>query len=173
MDDNTIQIAVGLRLGSSLCKPHTCHHCWAAVDQPAIHDLSCHWSEGRHHGHASMNNIIHRALSSAHVPSRLEPTGHSHSDASCPDGITVVPWKYGRLLAWDATCPDTFAPSYISSATSHAGAALSEEKKRSKYLLLNHFVCASGHRDVGCHCPPVNGLPEGTWPVPPTCDRGG
>ena len=89
-----------------------------------------------------MNDIIHRALSSAHVPSRLEPTGLSHSDASHPDDIAVVPWKYGRLLACDATCPDTFAPSYISSATSQAGAvaALAEERKRSKYLLLNHLV---------------------------------
>ena len=28
MDDNTIRVAVGLRLGSSLCSPHTCQ-CWA------------------------------------------------------------------------------------------------------------------------------------------------
>ena len=87
-----------------------------------------------------MNDIIHRALSSAHVPSRLEPTGLSRSDGSRPDGITMVPWKNGKLLVWDATCPDTFAPSCSASATSHAGAvaALAEEKKNSKYSYLQH-----------------------------------
>ena len=38
----------------------------------------------------------------------------------------------GQLLVWDATCPDTFAPSYVSNATREAGAvaALAEERKR-------------------------------------------
>ena len=27
MDNNTVRVAVGLRLGSTLCQPHTCHHC--------------------------------------------------------------------------------------------------------------------------------------------------
>ena len=36
---------------------------------------------------------------------------------------------------WDATCPDTFAPSYSSHATLAAGevAALAEERKVAKY----------------------------------------
>jgi len=41
MDDNTV-----LRLGSSLCRPHTCQHCGADVDQLATHGLSCKKSEG-------------------------------------------------------------------------------------------------------------------------------
>ena len=27
MDDNTIRVAIDLRLGVQLCRPHTCHHC--------------------------------------------------------------------------------------------------------------------------------------------------
>ena len=32
MDDSTIRVAVGLRLGAPLCRPHKCHHCGAEVD---------------------------------------------------------------------------------------------------------------------------------------------
>ena len=32
MDDSTIKVAVGLRLGAPLCRPHKCHHCGAEVD---------------------------------------------------------------------------------------------------------------------------------------------
>ena len=45
-------------------------------------------------------------MSGAHLPSRLEPTGLSLSGGKYPDGITLVPWRSGRLLEWDATCPD-------------------------------------------------------------------
>ena len=40
MDDNTIRVAVGLRLGSTLCRPHTCQHCGADVNHLATHGLS-------------------------------------------------------------------------------------------------------------------------------------
>ena len=100
MDDATIRVAIGLRLGSSLCRPHSCAHCGAEVDHLATHGLSCRWSEGRHHRHAALNDIIHRTLMSAHIPSRLEPSGIFRSDGKRPDGITVVPWKSGKLLVW-------------------------------------------------------------------------
>ena len=55
----------------------------------------------------------------------------------------MVPWKSGKLLVWDATCPDTFAPSYSTLASSEAGlvAAQAEERKQVKYLHLapDHF----------------------------------
>ena len=41
MDDDTIRVAVGLRLGAPLCRPHTCQHCGAEVDSLATHGLSC------------------------------------------------------------------------------------------------------------------------------------
>ena len=93
----------------------------------------------RHHRHAALNNVVHRALAAAKIPSRLEPSGLYRTDGKRPDGITVVPWKSGRLLVWDATCPDTFAPSYVASATNEAGAvaALAEERKKTKYAHLD------------------------------------
>ena len=55
----------------------------------------------------------------------------------------MVTWKNGKLLVWDATCPDTFAPSYTLLATSEAGAvaAQAEEKKCDKYCHLNPSHC--------------------------------
>ena len=40
MDGSTIRVAVGLRLGAPLCRPHQCQHCGAEVDCLAIHMAS-------------------------------------------------------------------------------------------------------------------------------------
>ena len=132
-------------LGSTLCRPHSCQHCGVEVDKYGLHGLSCKKSEGRFYRHSTINGIIHRALSSAQVPSRLEPSGLSRSDGKRPDGVTMVPWKSGKLMIWDATCPDTLAQSYRSLATSGTGAVAekAEEKKLAKY---NCF--ASSHNIV-------------------------
>ena len=93
--------------------------------------------------HAAINDIVLRAFSSAQVPSRLEPLGLDRSDGKRPDGVTIVPWKNSKHLVWDATYPDTYAPSYISSASNEAGAvaAAAESRKLSKYSYLDpaHF----------------------------------
>ena len=134
MDNNTIRVAVGIRLGTQLCRPHMCHHCDSEVDGFGIHGLSCRWSEGRHHRHSALNDIVFRTLSAAKVPSRLEPSGIYRSDGKRPDGMSIVLWKDGKLLVWDVTCADTFAPSYTSIASSKPGAvaAQAEERKCSK-----------------------------------------
>ena len=56
-----------------------------------------------------------------------------------PDGVTLVPCRSGSLPVWDITCPDTFAPSHLPSATREAGtvAALAERSKQEKYAALN------------------------------------
>ena len=83
--------------------------------------------------HAALNDI-HRALTSAHVPARLEPQGMLRSDGKRPDGVSVVPWRSGKCLVWDVTCVDAFAPSYRSLAVQGPGTvatrveSLKEEK---------------------------------------------
>ena len=121
------------------CQPHTCHHYGAQVDSTATHGLSSRWSEGRYHRRAAVNDTAHRAMTAAHLPSGLEPAGLFHSDGKRPNRITLVPWRSGRLLVWDATCPDTFAPSHLSRAISEVGAvaALAEQSKHEKYLDLD------------------------------------
>jgi hypothetical protein len=46
-----------------------------------------------------------------------------------------VPWRRGRCLAWDATCPDTYTPCHISRQAVQAGsaAAAADAKKTQKY----------------------------------------
>ena len=131
-------MAVGLRLGTPLCQPHSCNLCGAEVDHLATHGLSCRWSTGRHSRHATLNDIIHRALATATIPSHLEPSGLYRSDGKRPDGASLVPWRRGKFLVWDATYKDIFAPSYVSYAAREAGlvAKQAEEGKRSKYRHL-------------------------------------
>jgi hypothetical protein len=142
MDDPTMRISIGLRLGLSLCQPHNCQHCGACVDSFGVHGLSCKKSEGRHYRHASLNNLFLRALSSAGIPARLEPSGLSRSDGKRPDGATMVPWAYGKPLIWDVTCPDTLAQCYrsLSSVSSGAVAAQAEFKKINKYKSFDNFT---------------------------------
>ena len=139
IDDEPLRIAIGLRLGCQLSLPHVCAHCRQDVDQYATHGLSCRWSQGRHSRHGEINDIIHRSLVSAKVPSRLEPAGLWGSDGKRPDGMTIIPWSRGRLLVWDATCCDVFAASHIGAAVSEPGAvaAKAEDKKVSKYCHLD------------------------------------
>ena len=89
---------------------------------------------------ASIEYCIQRALSSAKIPSRLEPPGLSRADGKRPDGVSVMPWSAGKLLVWDATCSDTFAISNLRAATHAAGevAATAEGRKESKYSFLSH-----------------------------------
>ena len=139
MDDESIRIAVGLRLGVPLCRPHLCVSCGADVDELGTHGLSCRFSKGRHSRHAAVNDTIKRSLEAAKVPCHLEPTGLYRSDGKRPDGATLVPWKRGRVLVWDATCPDTLAPSHSSLANREAGAvaADAEHRKQQKYAHLD------------------------------------
>ena len=137
MDDETTRVAVGLRFGTPLCPP--------MVDDLAIHGLSCCFSEGQHPLHATVNCIIQRVLTSAKVPSRLELTGLYKSDGKRPDGCMILPWKSGKMLVWDATCPDTYAPSHLSAAATEAGAVAvqAEQLKNAKYAhpaSSHHFV---------------------------------
>ena len=145
MDNETTRIAVGLHPGLPLCRPHQCLQCGSEVDQLGTHGLSCRYSQGRHSRHAAVNDLVKRSLDAAQIPSHLKPVGLYRSDGKRPDGASVLPWRGGKILIWDATCicPDTFASSYEPLATREAGAvaAEAEYRKRQKYANLdgNHF----------------------------------
>ena len=140
-----LRVAVGLRLGVTLCQAHHCHQCGMKVDHLGLHGLNCRKSQGLHSRHAAINDLIKRALASAQVPSHLEPSGISRVDGKRPDGATVTPWKCGHALVWDATCADTYAPSHVALAARKAGAVAeqAEKWKTEKYAHLSvshHFV---------------------------------
>lgn len=132
LDDNSLRVAVALRLGCDICEPHHCV-CGASVDSRGRHGLHCARSAGRLSRHHSINDIVRRALVSADIPSVLEPPGLSRSDGKRPDGLTLIPWERGRCLLWDATCVCTFAASHIGSTMVTPGAA-AESAARQKCL---------------------------------------
>jgi hypothetical protein len=143
LDDQTFRIATCLRLGAPCVSPHRCH-CGEAVDTLGHHGLSCSRSAGRMPRHAYLNDIIRRALITAGVPAVLEPNGLARDDGRRPDGMSVMPWKMGRPLVWDATCVDTLAPSHLTSTAGAAcaAAASAEASKRRKYnnLINNNYI---------------------------------
>ena len=87
MSNDVIWTTIGLRLGAVIVQPHTCTHCGKEVDHQAHHGLSFRSSQGRISRHNALNDIIHRSLVVAKIPSLLEPCGLHHSDGKHPDGI--------------------------------------------------------------------------------------
>jgi len=51
---------------------------------------------GRHIRHSAVNDLIKRALASADIPAKLEPSSLSRDDGMWPDGLSTAPWKEGR-----------------------------------------------------------------------------
>ena len=137
MNNSQMRISCALRLGSKICLQHQCI-CGAQVLSDGHHGLSCKKSAGRFARHSQVNDIIKRALQSSHIPATLEPTGVSRTDGKRPDGLTIFPWKKGKLMVWDYTCSDTLAPSYIKSSSQESGkvALTKENNKLSKYSNL-------------------------------------
>ena len=135
MDDETVRTAIGLRLGSAPCHPHSYLHCGQFLDELGLHGLSCRYSKGRNPRHSALNDLIKQSLSSINIPSTLEPRGLCLSNDSHPDGVTIIPWSQGRCLAWDATCHDTFAPTNLPLTCTGAGllAHRAAQKKQEHY----------------------------------------
>ena len=142
LDDASLRIAVGLRLGAVVCTEHSCI-CGQNVDKYGHHGLSCKKSRGRFARHCALNDAIQRSLGSAKVTSVLEPAGLDRGDGKRPDGLTIFPWKLGKALVWDVTVVDTLAQSYVAATSQLAGAAAdaAETRKQHKYeALQNRFI---------------------------------
>ena len=90
LDNSSLRIAIALRLGAPVCAPHVCV-CSASVDSSGRHGLSCRKSAGRLSRHSAVNDLIKRALSSAEIPSRLEPPSLIRDDGKRPDGLSLTP----------------------------------------------------------------------------------
>ena len=140
MPNDAVHIAIGLREDAPLCLPHTCNSCSKSVDGFGLHGLSFQSSQGRIPCHQMLKNIIYCSLASAHITSRLEPSGLYRADGNRSDGVTHASWTGGKFLVWDATCVvDTFCNSHKSASAREArGAAITAEKDKSrKYAHLD------------------------------------
>ena len=93
------------------------------------------------------------------------------SDGKRSDGMSIVPWSSGKLLIWDVTCTDTFAPPNIRLAVSRMGAVAkkAEDLKMLKYLSLDSsylFVVVAVERDMWCICPQNKEFDSRSWTSP-------
>ena len=89
LDDDAIRVAIGLRLGANSCDPHVCP-CSTFVNSRGTHGLSCKRGSSKLTRHAIINNLVHRALVRARIPSTMElHTSLSRSDGKRPDGLTL------------------------------------------------------------------------------------
>ena len=111
LDNTSLRIAFGLRLGSKMVVPHKCV-CGNLVDSNGRHGLYCQKAKGTNPRHQQANDILRRSLAQANVTATLEPIGLSATDGKQPDGQTLWPWNRGKMLIWDYTCHCTLAPSY-------------------------------------------------------------
>lgn len=144
LDNDSLRIAVALRIGAKICYPHKCV-CGKEVDEFGYHGLSCSKVYGRYNRHKSLNETFRRGVVSAGHPAILEPLGTVREDGKRPDGLTLTPWSHGKCLLWDATCRDTLAKSYVKQSSKQVGwvARTAEEDKISLYSSLldqYHFV---------------------------------
>ena len=140
LDPMSLKIACGLRLGSTICHPHTCI-CGGAVESNGRHGLSCKKQIGRRSRHDEVNKLIKRAIVQAKIPAVLEPSNLSREDGKRPDGLTLSTWKSGKCLIWDYSCADSLCATYVKSSSKQAGAAanLRENKKIEKYSSLSNY----------------------------------
>jgi len=111
--------SVGMKLDGHLAAPRCRNVCTTHVYlSSAGRQLWCMWqpcrkSARRHMWHNAVNDFIKRALTSANVPSVLQPNSLSRDDGKRPGGLTVLPCANGRCMVWDLTCPDTLANSHV------------------------------------------------------------
>ena len=69
------------------------------------------------------------------MPNQREPPGFVMGGMKRPDGMSLIPWKNGKYLAWDITCNDTLATTYVTITSVTAGglANWSEDRKLEHY----------------------------------------
>ena len=86
-----------------------------------------------------------------------EPPGMFRDDGKRVDGVTLIPWSKGQQLAWDATCSDTMAPSYLHLSRNGPGkvATKAADVKLNKYKKLleqNYIILPFAVETLGPWC---------------------
>jgi hypothetical protein len=109
MDNTTVRIAAGLRLGVPVVQPHVCV-CGSMVTVDGHHSSFCRHGSGRFSRNSQINKLLCRAFVSAGTLATREPHSLCTNNGKRPDGVRQVPWKRSQCLARDATCPDIVCP---------------------------------------------------------------
>ena len=133
-----------LRLGAPVISKCSCI-CGATNDNFGNHVLTCPNIRSRHTCHQTCNKVIKEALKSAGVPSTLEPRGNSRNDGKRPDGVSLLPWCRGRVVAWDFAYTHKLTISNLRLATSDGPAVATEAEYRKR----GHYSALPEHTILG------------------------
>ena len=80
-----------------------------------------------------VNKIIAQNLLAVGLPNTLEPSNLFESNGLRPDGVSLVPYKKGKSVTWDFTCPHPLCLSHLPRDNINESA---ESKKVEKYTSL-------------------------------------
>ena len=151
MDNYMARVAIGLRLGTALCQPHLCL-CGAIVEEDGLHGLSCKLGNGEHARHSTLNDLIARALLRAVIPCK-EPPGLSRKHGKRPDGLSLIPWRTGESVVWDATVGNSMASSYIGLSSGRVAEAASTRKEaKCEDISHSHIFVPLAFESIGPVC---------------------
>ena len=129
LSNEEFRISSCLRLGHPFFNVHKCK-CGTDIDNLGIHCFACKRNNGKILRHAMVNEIISRAFKTAACPNVQEPS-HLNSNVR-PDGITTIPYRCGKSLAWDFTCPHPMVDSALSINTKRGALADNKENKKTR-----------------------------------------
>ena len=127
LDNKTIRVAVGLRLGVNLCELHV--SLWhiggnqglsrsILQTQSRVINLSplSQWP-----GEPKREPSSSRSKSLLALPIHMESEGWDH-----PSGLSLIPWQRGKRLTWDVRVADILAATYLASLSMTAGSVSKE-----------------------------------------------
>ena len=79
-------------------------------------------------------------ISQTHTHARMHARTHARMHAHHTTPHHRVAWREGRMLVWDATCPDTLVPSHISLAAREGGTVTADANSKKRLpISTNRF----------------------------------
>jgi hypothetical protein len=137
LNDQELTPALCLRLGLPFAEEHQCK-CGVTTDRLGKHCFSCKKNPGKIIRHNIVNKLISQHLQAMGMPNTLEPSNLFNANGLRPDGVSLLPYKCGKPLVWDFTCPH---PLCISRLAQPNATEVAESNKQMKYASLteNYF----------------------------------
>lgn len=134
LSNQQFHAACCLRLGANMITEHPCTHCGRQVDPKGSHLLSCKQSWSKKIRHDCLNRLVQGQMKSHGIAVMLEPKNLLPTCEKVPDGISLVPIKEGKCVAWDITVVHPTSESYLHQTEM---LHMAEQKKIHKYSDLS------------------------------------
>ena len=126
----TVELRIGLRLGSKICKRHNCV-CGKDATEDVWHGLSCLKIARSFSRHLILNAHSKQSLYSTQILSVLDPRHLHRTNQKRSNGLTLVPWAVAEQLLWNVMVVDSIAPSRISAGSNwNPGTPLLKRKSK-------------------------------------------